>query len=268
MWKCGSGALVTHLDKRLEAVVLDAHVLDRVKKGDALREPLLDLTDGLEDGFATFEWAEVFREEDADVAERADGREKDGDDERLALLPGHGREDARASRAAFLGDDGSDGAIQDDVDDVLGLRALIQGHGRGVLALSKTETCTRQPRDTANRQGSRSAHLGSLTLGKVDDDTPTKVHTVMLDRDEPTGLQERKTVRRVGDDVLEIASEVLELLLAVVVLGDDLLVRDDDFSSLGLSGAKLCAKKARKKQGSIVGTGIARVTHRAHPPRA
>lgn len=63
----------------------------------------------------------------------------------------------------------------------------------------------------------------------------------MLDPDEPARLKERQRVRRVVEHVAEVLVEEVELLTELVVVGDVVLVRNDDGRSLLVEGAELYA---------------------------
>lgn len=80
----------------------------------------------------------------------------------------------------------------------------------------------------------RGTNLGRLALREVDNDSPSEVETVVLDGDKTTGLEEGEGVGGVGDNVPEVLSELLELLLALVVLSDGLLVGNDDLRAFNL----------------------------------
>jgi len=67
----------------------------------------------------------------------------------------------------------------------------------------------------------------------------------VLDGDESTGLEEGEGVGRVGDDVSEILTEFLELLLPVVVLSDGFLVGDDDLGAFDLGETEFCGERGR-----------------------
>lgn len=81
------------------------------------------------------------------------------------------------------------------------------------------------------------AHLGSEALLVVDDAAPSKVEIIVLDADETTGLEEGKSVGGVVENVAKILVEDVELLTKLVVVGNVVLVLDDDVVLARVEGA-------------------------------
>ena len=113
----------TDLEQLDEALVLAAHVLDRVEDVDAGREAALDLGDRLGDVGARLGRLEVLGQEDAQVGDAVDGREQDGHDDVLARLVGPTGSQTIGERGhvvALLRR-----AVEQHVDDVLLLGYLV-----------------------------------------------------------------------------------------------------------------------------------------------
>lgn len=88
--------------------------------------------------------------------------------------------------------------------------------------------------------GDGKAHLGSETLLVVDDAAPSKVEVIVLDANETTGLEEGKSVGRVVKNVAKVLVEDVELLTKLVVIGNVVLILNDNVVLARVEGAKLC----------------------------
>ena len=219
----------TDLEQLDEALVLAAHVLDRIEDVDAGREAALDLGDRLGDVGARLGRLEVLGQEDAQMRDAVDGREQDGHDDVLARLVGPTRPQTIRERrdvVALLRR-----AVEQHVDDVLLLRDLV----------------AQRPALPSQRSRTSETDLGPGPLAEVDADAPAKVDVVGLDAEEATGLEERQRVGRVVDAVARVLGKGVELLAQVEVLGDLRLLLDVHRRVLRRQLLQLCARQIGPK---------------------
>jgi len=106
------------------------------------------------------------------------------------------------------------------------------------------------------KKDEKKTNLRCLTFREVDDDSPSEIEIVVLDGDESTRLEEGEGVGRVGDDVSEILTEFVKLLLPIVVLSDGFLVRDDDLGAFDLGETEFCGERERKGKEEEDETGV------------